>query len=80
MSVNFKKFQRAFNKAVNSADNQLDDGNVNWNYVDADLCLSGWDTKIGDEFYTVFDYMAGEHRLDQASSRLDVLKKDYLGQ
>ena len=79
MSVNFKKFARAFKESANLPENRLEDGNVNWNFVDADLCLSGWDTLIGDEFYSIFDKMAEDFNLDEAAQRLEVLKTEYLG-
>jgi hypothetical protein len=80
MSVNFKKFERAFNKAVDDSDNRLSDGKVNWNFVDADMCLDGWDVLIGDKFYEIFDEMAENFILNDASEKLEVLKREYLGQ
>jgi hypothetical protein len=80
MSVNFKNFQRAFNTAVNSEGNITEEGNVNWNFDDADLHLDGWGKALGDEFNDVFNYLADTFMLNQASERLDVLKRDYLGQ
>ena len=63
MSVNFKKFERAFNKAVDDSDNRLSDGKVNWNFVDADMCLDGWDTVIGEEYIGIFDDLAHKTNL-----------------
>jgi hypothetical protein len=60
MSVNFKKFERAFNESANSEENLLDDGSVNWNFVDADLNLDGWADAIGEDFYAIFDDMANK--------------------
>jgi|TARA_B100000795_G_C22535089_1_gene336648 hypothetical protein len=80
MAINFKMFEQAFNKSANLEENKLSDGTINWNFVDADLCLAGWDTKIGDEFETIFVKMADDFLLDQAGDRLEVLKRDYLGQ
>ena len=47
MSVNFKKFERAFNKSAKSEENLLSDRTVNWNFVDADMWLDGWADAIG---------------------------------
>jgi len=80
MSVNFKMLERAFNKSANLEENKLPDGTINWNFVDADLCLAGWDTKIGDEYIDIFDKMADDFILNDAGEKLEVLKKDYLGQ
>jgi len=80
MSVNFKMLERAFNKSANLEENKLSDGTTNWNFVDADLCLAGWDTKIGDNYANIFDKMADDFLLDQAGDRLEVLKRDFLGQ
>ena len=40
MSVNFKKFERAFNQSAKSEENLLSDRTVNWNFVDADVFLA----------------------------------------
>ena len=32
------QFTEAFEAAVNNKDNRLEDGSVNWNFVDSDLC------------------------------------------
>ena len=80
MSVNFKEFSRFFNKSANLEENKLSDGNVNWSFVDADCCLAGWNTKIGDEYMSVFDKMVEDFLLDDAGEKLEVLKRDYLGQ
>jgi len=80
MSDNFKNFQQAFNAAVNSEENITEEGNVNWNFVDTDLHLDGWADKMPNTFESAFQYHADQFELNQASDRLDVLKKDYLGQ
>jgi hypothetical protein len=83
MSVKYKKFPKfieAFNKAVYDTDNKLSDGQVNWSFVDADLCLSGWDVLFGDEYMSIFDKTIEDFLLNDAGEKLEVLKRDYLGQ
>tara|TARA_R110002074_G_scaffold17025_1_gene56709 strand:+ start:2235 stop:2492 length:258 start_codon:yes stop_codon:yes gene_type:complete len=79
-ALKFDKFIKAFNKAVDDSDNRLSDGKVNWNFVDADLCLDGWDVLFGDKFYQIFDEMAEDYILNDAGEKLEVLKREYLGQ
>jgi hypothetical protein len=80
MSVNFKEFSRFFNQSANLEENKLSDGTINWSFVDADCCLSGWNTKIGDEYLDIFDKMVEDFILDDAGENLEVLKREYLGQ
>lgn len=70
----------AFNKAVDDTDNRLSDGQVNWSFVDADLCLSGWDVLFGDEYMSIFNNTVEDFILNDAGEKLEVLKRDYLGQ
>ena len=72
MNKNYKKiteFEKAFKTAVYSKENRLSnwtkDGfkigpeyKINWNFVDADLCLDGWNKKIGKDYINIFDRMA----------------------
>jgi hypothetical protein len=74
------ELKKAFDKAVVSKENILEDNNINWNFVDADLCLDGWLDKLGKAYYPAFEELATEHNLNVAGDRLDVLKSDYLGQ
>jgi hypothetical protein len=72
-------FKTEFLKYATLAENQLEDNNVNWNFVDADLCMDGWAEKM-TTYQEVFNYHADQFELDQAADRLEVLKTDYLGQ
>ena len=67
-------FEEAFKTAVYSKENRLSnwtkDGfktgpeyKVNWNFVDADLCLDGWDKKVGKDYINIFDRMAKSHEM-----------------
>ena len=61
MNKNYKiitEFEKAFKTAVYSKENRIGDYEINWNFVDADLCLDGWNKKIGKDFYKIFDRMA----------------------
>ena len=71
MNKNYKimtEFEEAFKKAVYSKDNRwqnsyTESNEINWNFVDADLCLDGWNKKIGKDFYKIFDRMAKSHEM-----------------
>ena len=52
------EFTNAFEAAVNKKENRETDGSVNWNFVDADLCLDGWMDKLGVNYMAWFDDMA----------------------
>ena len=52
------KFVEAFEAAVNKPENREEDGSVNWNFVDADLCLDGWMDKLGVNYMAWFEDMA----------------------
>ena len=80
MSVNFKKFERAFNQSAKSEENLLSDRTVNWNFVDADMWLDGWADAIGEDFYNICNKMVENFILNDAGEKLEVLKKEYLGQ
>ena len=73
------KMARAFNKAVTLNENINEDGTINWNFVDADLCMDGWMDRLPEQYYTMFNDLADEFELNVASDRLEVLKTDYLG-
>jgi hypothetical protein len=75
-------FKTAFTKYATLAENQLEDNNVNWNFVDADLCMDGWGdaNMLGNSYVEMFEKCADQFELNQAADRLDVLKSDYLGQ
>ena len=77
-----KVFVKQFNESANLQENQMPDGNsINWNFVDADMCLRGWDVAFGrDEWDSIFCKMADDFILNDAASKLEVLKKEYLGQ
>ena len=77
-------FETEFLKYATLAENQLEDNNVNWNFVDADLCMDGWAAhpewaEMMTTYQEVFNYHAGQFELNQAGARLEILKKDYLG-
>jgi len=77
----FEVLVRHFNESVNLQENKMSDGTINWNFVDADLCLRGWDVAFGrDEWDSIFCKMADDFILNDAASKLEVLKKEYLGQ
>ena len=76
----FKVLVRHFNESVNLQENKMPDGTINWNFVDADMCLRGWDVAFGDEWDSIFCQMADDYILDDAASKLEVLKTEYLGQ
>lgn len=61
MSINVEEYKRLFDTAVNDSDNHDEDGQVIWNYVDADL----WKlVKPADEdrseYWDLFDAWADE--------------------
>ena len=61
MNKNYKiitEFEKAFKTAVYSKENRIGDYEINWNFVDADLCLDGWNKKIGKDYINIFDRMA----------------------
>tara|TARA_B100000780_G_C21032249_1_gene413918 strand:- start:457 stop:699 length:243 start_codon:yes stop_codon:yes gene_type:complete len=66
--------EQAFAKAVNSKANRLDDGTVDWNYVDSDCAMdmelaSSYQSKESDDFnmidcedfYNRFDALANQY-------------------
>ena len=87
MNKNYKiiiEFEKAFKTAVYSKENQLSnwtkDGfkigpeyKVNWNFVDADLCLDGWDKKVGKDYINIFDRMATSQEMDMKWAHPKVL-------
>ena len=73
-------FKTEFLKYATLAENQLEDNNVNWNFVDADLHMDGWADKMPNTYESAFQYHADQFELKQAANRLEVLKTDYLGQ
>ena len=58
------QFTEAFEAAVNNKENRLEDGSVNWNFVDSDLCLNGWMEKLGVNYMAWFDDMANEFEMN----------------
>lgn len=52
------KFVEAFEAATKNPENILEDGSINWNFVDSDLCLDGWMDKLGSNYMAWFDDMA----------------------
>ena len=66
MNKNYKiiiEFEKAFKTAVYSKENRIGDYEINWNFVDADLCLDGWDKKVGKDYINIFDRMAKSHEM-----------------
>ena len=49
---------RAFNKAVSLGENLYEDGSVNWNYVDADLCMQFGprDSEVNERYLSELHY------------------------
>lgn len=48
-------------RLTNEDDNQFEDGSIDWNFVEADIYLSGWDERLGEEQLTEwFDMIADE--------------------
>jgi len=46
---------------VTEPTNLFDDGSINWNFVEADLYLTGWDETLGEEQLTEWlDLIADE--------------------
>jgi len=66
-------FEEAFKTAVYSKENRIGDYEINWNFVDADLCLDGWNKKIGKDFYKIFDRMATSQEMDMKWAHPKVL-------
>jgi len=76
MNKNYKiiiEFEKAFKTAVYSKENRIGDYEINWNFVDADLCLDGWNKKIGKDFYKIFDRMATSQEMDMKWAHPKVL-------
>ena len=76
MNNNYKiitEFEKAFKTAVYSKENRIGDYEINWNFVDADLCLDGWNKKIGKDFYKIFDRMATSQEMDMKWAHPKVL-------
>lgn len=73
------KLRVAFDEAVKSPENIDENNEINWNFVDADLCMDGWMDRLPEQYYTMFNDLADEFELNVASDRLEVLKTDYLG-
>jgi hypothetical protein len=68
----------AFDRAVENPENINTDGSINWNFVDADMNLDcGYYS--ASYIFECFEKLADEYDLNQAYSRLQVLKTDYLG-
>ena len=63
MQIN-TQLAKAFNKAVTTAENINNDGSINWNFVDADLCLDGWMEKLGPNYMAWFEDMANEFEMN----------------
>ena len=66
--------EQAFAKAVNSKANRLDDGTVDWNYVDADCAMdtesaSSYQSKESDDF--------GRTDCEDFYNRFDALAMQY---
>jgi hypothetical protein len=77
--MSFTKFTTAFKKYATSPGN-VKDGDVNWNFVDADLHLDGWGDKLGNNYVGMFNKCADDFELTQSLDRLTILKTDFLGQ
>ena len=45
----YEDFQDAFVKYVAQSDNHNKDGSINWDYVDADLCMDGFQERLGGQ-------------------------------
>lgn len=73
------KLRVAFNEAVKSSENIDENNEINWNFVDADLCMDGWMDRLPEQYYAMFNDLADEFELNVAADRLEVLKTDYLG-
>ena len=52
------QFAKAFNKAVTSPENLIEDGSVNWNFVDADVHLGMPFKAMPSNYAEQFDYLA----------------------
>lgn len=52
------KLARSFNQAVTSSENRLENGEVNWNFVDADVYMDLAEIKnVPDNYLEQFDYL-----------------------
>jgi len=51
----------AFDKAVNNSENINSSGGLNWNFVDADLCLDLGDFYSMDYLYECFEVLVDEY-------------------
>lgn len=60
------KFTEAFEAAMKKKENRLENGSVNWNFVDSDLCLDGWMEKLGPNYMAWFEDMANEFEMNGA--------------
>jgi len=49
----------SFEKAIIKEENVSDDGFINWDFVDADICLDMSDANIDmpEDYYGIFDYL-----------------------
>jgi hypothetical protein len=52
--------KRAIKGYAAEAENKLDDGKINWNYVAADACIVYGDQIDSDEIYEVLEEVAQE--------------------
>ena len=54
------KLARSFNQAVTSSANRLENGEVNWNFVDADVYMDLAEIKnVPDNYLEQFEYLGG---------------------
>lgn len=76
---------KAFNKAVTSPENLIEDGSVNWNYVDADVHMDMLG-KVPGNYAEQFDYLADCYaghinpadRIVQQQDRMEVTNSDLI--
>ena len=57
------EFARDFNRAVSAEENLLEDGSVNWNFIDADLYGSEHRPNSDAEYYKLFEGIAIQYEL-----------------
>lgn len=57
------EFARDFNRAVSSEENILEDGSVNWDFVDADLYASENRPNSDAEYYNLYESIAIQYEL-----------------
>lgn len=62
--MTLNEIKKAFNKAVQNPEN-LEDGQINWNFVDSDVYMDVMPTKeTVAEFYEIFNDLADEFALN----------------